>query len=119
MGRTPFPVVLWRFCVWIGAGPFTLCSWGSYDLNQLRRDCRRHGLQLPPTFERGHVNLRKEFARVFGVKSCGMVQALAHAGLPLEGTHHRGGDDARNIARLAALMLPRLEAERPWMTSAR
>lgn len=42
------------------------------------------------------------------VKSCGMARALEIAGLPLEGTHHRGADDARNIARLAALVLPRL-----------
>ena len=107
-----FPVVLRRLRVWIGSGPFTLCSWGGYDLNQLRNDCRRHNLQLPPTFERGHINLKKEFARVFLVKSCGMARALEHAGLPLEGTHHRGSDDARNIARLAVLVLPRLEAER-------
>ena len=110
-----FPVVLRRLQTWIGEGAFTLCSWGGYDLNQLRSDCRRHGLQLPPTFEHGHINLKKEFARVFRVKSCGMARALEHAALPLEGTHHRGGDDARNIARLAALVLPRLEAERSRM----
>ena len=107
-----FPVVLRRFRTWIGEGPFTLCSWGGYDLNQLRSDCRRHGLLMPPTFERSHVNLKKEFARAFQVKSCGMARALEHARLPLEGTHHRGADDARNIARLAMLVLPRLEAER-------
>ena len=28
------------------------------------------------------------------------LKALAHVGLPLVGTHHRGIDDARNIARL-------------------
>ena len=39
-----------------------------------------------------------------------MERALARIGLPLEGTHHRGIDDARNIARLAALMLPQWEA---------
>ena len=110
-GADPFPAVLRRLRTWIGTGAFTLCSWGGYDLNQLRNDSRRHGLQLPPTFERGHTNLKKEFARVFGVKSCGMARALEIAGLPLEGTHHRGADDARNIARLALLVLPRLEAE--------
>lgn len=92
---------------WIGAAPFTLCTWGDYDLNQLRRDCQRHGLPLPPAFER-HINLKQEFARVFRVKPCGMARALEHAGLPLEGTYHRGADDARNIARVAMLVLPRL-----------
>ena len=106
-----FPAVLRRFRTWIGTELFALCSWGGYDLNQLRSDCRRHDLQLPPTFERSHINLKKEFARVFQVKSCGMARALEVAGLPLQGTHHRGGDDARNIARLAMLVLPRLEPE--------
>ena len=108
----PFPAVLRRLRAWIGLEPFTLCSWGGYDLNQLRRDCRRHDLQLPPTFERGHINVKKEFARAFQVKSCGMAQALEHAGLLLEDTHHRGVDDARNIARLAMLVLPRLDLAR-------
>lgn len=31
-----------------------------------------------------------------------MNQALEHAGLPLEGHHHRGVDDAWNIAALIA-----------------
>ncbi len=58
-------------------------------------------------------NLKKEFARVFRVKSGGMARALEVVGLPLEGTHHREMDDARNIARLAVLILPHLEARRP------
>ncbi len=106
-----FPAVLERLQAWIGSEPFRLCSWGGYDLNQLRSDCCRHGLPLPLDFERGHVNLKKDFSRLFLVKSCGMVQALEIAGLTLEGTHHRGADDARNIAKLATLVLPYLEVE--------
>jgi inhibitor of KinA sporulation pathway (predicted exonuclease) len=33
-------------------------------------------------------------------KKLGMAKALRHVGLELQGTHHRGIDDARNIARL-------------------
>ena len=108
----PFPAVLRRWLTWIGPEPFTLCSWGLYDLNQLRHDSERHGLTLPPTFER-HLNLKKEFSRVFRVKAYGMARALEVAGLTLEGTHHRGADDARNIARLATRVLPHLETGRP------
>jgi inhibitor of KinA sporulation pathway (predicted exonuclease) len=99
-----------RFVSWIGDGPFVLCSWGGYDLNQFRQDCQRHRLPLPPTFER-HVNLKKEFARLRGVKVCGMAKALQIANIPLEGTHHRAADDARNIAKLATWILPRLETQ--------
>jgi 3'-5' exoribonuclease 1 len=102
---TVFP----EFVEWIGEEPFILCSWGGYDLTQFRIDCRRHRLEFPVTFER-HLNLKKEFARLLSVKVCGMERALAHAGLPLQGTHHRGIDDARNIARLAVLVLPELES---------
>ena len=108
-GAEPFWSVFPEFMAWIGEEPFVLCSWGGYDLTQFRTDCARHGLDLPATFER-HVNLKKEFARLLGVKVCGMSRALAHAGLTPEGTHHRGLDDARNIARLAALVLPALES---------
>jgi inhibitor of KinA sporulation pathway (predicted exonuclease) len=34
-----------------------------------------------------------------------MGGALRHLGLPLEGTHHRGGDDAWNIAAILAWCL--------------
>jgi inhibitor of KinA sporulation pathway (predicted exonuclease) len=35
------------------------------------------------------------------MKPGGMAQALARAGLALDGTHHRALDDARNILRIA------------------
>jgi hypothetical protein len=34
--------------------------------------------------------VKKEFARLRGVKVCGMARALEIANIPLEGTHHRG-----------------------------
>ena len=93
-GAESFYQVLDRFTTWIGAEPYFLCSWGAYDLNQLRQDCQRHGQMLPSAFE-GHINLKKEFARLYRVKSCGMAKALKIAKLPLAGTHHRAIDDVR------------------------
>jgi inhibitor of KinA sporulation pathway (predicted exonuclease) len=105
--RSVFP----RFLDWIGPSPFVLCSWGAYDLNQFRSDCRRHGLELPESLE-NHINLKKEFARIRDVKICGMSRALEIERMPLVGTHHRAIDDAQNIARIAERLLPVLEAER-------
>lgn len=105
-----FGTVFHNFLEWIGTEPFVLCSWGAYDLSQFRVDCHRHNIQFPETFE-SHINLKKEFARLFAVRSCGMSSALKHMGFPLDGTHHRGIDDARNIAKLAQMILPRLEEE--------
>jgi inhibitor of KinA sporulation pathway (predicted exonuclease) len=98
-----------RFVEWIGPEPFALCSWGAYDLNQFRKDCQRHNMPLPKTFER-HINLKKEFARLHSVRPMGMMGALAHLDIPAEGQHHRGIDDVRNIAKIAVRVLPRLEA---------
>ena len=105
-----FWTVFHEFIDWIGPEPFVLCSWGGYDLKQLRVDCARFGLPLPTAFER-HINLKKQFSRIYDVPRRGMAAALRHARLPLEGRHHRGIDDARNIAKLAQLILPRLEQE--------
>ncbi len=104
-----FWAVFQGFLDWIGETPFVICSWGGYDITQLQTDCRRHGVAFPASFE-AHINLKKEFARVFGTKVSGMERALEHAGLPLDGRHHRGIDDARNIAKLANLVLPSLES---------
>ena len=108
-GAAPFPEVLSRLLEWIGSEPFVLCSWGAYDLGQFETDCRRHKLPLPETFRR-HVNLKAEFAEQRGIQPCGMAHALVISKLPLEGTHHRGIDDARNIGRIAPLVLPAVEA---------
>lgn len=103
-----FPAVFARFVEWIGGEPYTLCSWGAYDVRQFRLDCERHSVPFPAGFAR-HVNVKLEFARLRGIERCGMDAALRHLGLPLEGTHHRGIDDARNIARIALTLLPQLE----------
>ena len=74
------------------------CSWGDFDRNQFKQDCKFHAVPLP--FQ-NHFNLKKAFLQTQGLKQrCGMDQALQLAGIPLVGTHHRGIDDARNIAKL-------------------
>jgi 3'-5' exoribonuclease 1 len=101
----PFWAVFAQFVSWIGAEPFQLCSWGAYDLNQFRTDCARHNMEFPATFE-NHINLKKEFSHQKCVKPTGMKGALAMLDIPLTGTHHRGIDDAHNIAKIAACLLP-------------
>jgi len=103
-----FYVVFPDFIDWIGHEPFILCSWGAYDLNQFRVDCARHGLEFPTAFEQ-HLNLKRAFADWKGIKPCGMKAALGILGIPLEGQHHRGIDDARNIAKIAHILLPQID----------
>lgn len=74
-------------------------SWGQYDAKQLARDCARHGI-ANPLASFAHINLKRQFAKTRKIKEVGMARALQMVGLPLDGSHHRGLDDARNIAKL-------------------
>ena len=81
-------------------------SWGDYDRNQFKQDSKYHQVPFPIAYS--HVNLKKKFTKVQGLsKRCGMPEALELAGIALEGTHHRGIDDARNIAKLLPFILGR------------
>ena len=77
----------------------TWASWGEYDRRQFERQCATAGVGYP--FGSRHINVKERFATAFGLRcGVGMSRALAHAGLPLEGRHHRGDDDAWNIAAI-------------------
>lgn len=86
--------------------PPIFASWGNYDRGQFRQDARFHGVE--PSFLAGHLNIKQAFSDALGTKRrFGMARALMRVDLPLEGTHHRGIDDARNIARLLPFALGR------------
>ncbi|GGI55646.1 3'-5' exonuclease [Oxalicibacterium solurbis] len=74
-------------------------SWGAYDQKQIMRDSALHGIAEPLGLP--HQNAKRLFAKAQRIgKEVGMVKACQLARLTLEGTHHRGLDDALNIARL-------------------
>ncbi len=74
-------------------------GWGDYDRDQFTRQCRATGAAYP--FGQRHTNAKAAFTTAYGLRRRpGMAQALTVAGLPLEGRHHRGADDAWNIAAL-------------------
>lgn len=100
----PFPAVFARFLEWIGEGPFWLGSWGAFDRAQLEIERKRHGLAMPRGFA-GHIDLRREYARWKRVRPPGLRAAMEQAGIAIEGTPHRALDDARNLARLARILV--------------
>ncbi len=79
-------------------------SWGDYDRNQFLRQCGQEAVPYP--FGEVHLNAKQIYAQAYGLprRAAGMAQALQHAGLPLVGRHHRGDDDAWNIAALITLL---------------
>jgi inhibitor of KinA sporulation pathway (predicted exonuclease) len=77
----------------------TWASWGDYDRHQFTRQCAASGTPYP--FGDRHVNAKAVFTAAHGLRRRpGMAAALRIAGLPLEGRHHSGEDDAWNIAAL-------------------
>ena len=100
-----FPQVAGRLSQWLDGFPKPVfCSWGDYDRKQLQQDCRFHDIANPMPAD--HFNLKRLFSEQLGTqKRFGMGGALRKMGFPLVGTHHRGIDDARNIARLAPFCL--------------
>ena len=75
-------------------------SWGYYDKNQFMKDCALHGLSIFWLRDR-HYNLRVAFKNRHKLhKNPGMDVALNMKNIPLVGTHHRGIDDAKNLAEI-------------------
>ena len=109
-GAQTFAPAFARFVEWAQTGgePLTLVSWGGFDPRQLQSECARANIEYPASFAR-HVNIKQRFARARQMeKPVGMARALKMLEIPLAGTHHRGIDDARNIAAIAQTMMEHL-----------
>ncbi|MFC7894394.1 exonuclease domain-containing protein [Streptomyces sp. NPDC057381] len=93
-----------------GAAVRPWASWGDYDRHQFVRQCAADGVPYPfgRPAERTHTNAKAVFAGAHGLRRRpGMARALDLAGLPLQGRHHRGVDDAWNIAQLVLGLVDR------------
>lgn len=87
-------------------------SWGQFDYNQVEADKKKHGI-APLLFDLPHLNIKKLWQQTtgYGKRRAGLGGALKALGYEFEGTHHRGIDDACNIARILphidqALLMP-------------
>jgi inhibitor of KinA sporulation pathway (predicted exonuclease) len=85
---------------------YTWASYGAYDLKMMRSQCEIMGVDFP--LSSNHENVKELFAEKKGLKKkVGMRGALHILDIPLEGTHHRGKDDAVNIAKILRWCLAR------------
>jgi inhibitor of KinA sporulation pathway (predicted exonuclease) len=81
-------------------------SYGDYDRQMFESQCAARNIHYP--FSATHLNIKSLFTLLQGKRhDYGMVQAMQSLELPLEGTHHRGDDDAWNTALLLAKILAR------------
>lgn len=84
-------------------------SYGDYDRKQFERQCQFQNISYP--FGSRHINVKTLFAVIYALHhEVGMAEALEIINLPLEGVHHRGGDDAWNIACIFSELLLKTRA---------
>ncbi|KAK1286706.1 putative exonuclease domain-containing protein [Acorus calamus] len=85
---------------------FVTC--GNWDVKtKIPQQCRDSDMKLPPYFMEW-INLKDMFLNFYNVKedqAKGMMPMMRQLQIPLEGSHHLGIDDAKNIARLLQRML--------------
>jgi inhibitor of KinA sporulation pathway (predicted exonuclease) len=85
-------------------------SWGDYDRRQFERNCKEFTVPYP--FGASHLNIKTLFAIGFGdPKEIGIDEACDRLKIPMEGTHHRGVDDAWNIAGIFCKLLQRMREQ--------
>lgn len=78
---------------------YVWASYGFYDLKMIKNQCKIRNVEYPLSHE--HINVKEYFSEVKGLpKKVGMKGALQVLNINLEGTHHRGVDDAKNIAKI-------------------
>ena len=88
-----------RFLNWIDDDEYVLCSWGFYDKKQFESDCEINSLQKD--WIQNHISLKHQYGQFKNLKrAIGMKRALENERIELEGNHHRGIDDARNITKI-------------------
>ena len=79
-------------------------SFGDFDRERFAEQCAASGAAYP--FWSRHLNVKTLFAvRNALRREVGVAKALKMLQLPLEGTHHRGVDDAWNIAGILGCLL--------------
>ena len=84
-------------------------SFGDYDRTMFQKQCQATGVPYP--FGPRHINVKTLFAISRGLpQEIGTAEAMGLMSVSFEGTHHRGDDDAWNVARILGVLVQRLRA---------
>ncbi len=100
-GADEYDIVCEDFMDWCGVDydDYLLCSWGAYDKKMLVQDCKRFDMEY--RWAEQHINVKSQYKRIQGLrKPIGLKRAVDHENFEWIGTHHRGIDDARNLAQI-------------------
>ena len=114
----PFPAALEAHLAWLrshglptegDALPWAFVTCGDWDLRtMLPAQLATAGFDHVPAPHRRWINVKVPFRRWDGkMRRAGMARMLEALGLELEGRHHRGIDDCRNIAKIVRALVAR------------
>lgn len=108
-GAVSFPEAM----AWLrkmGSRNYAWASWGDYDRKQIQEQCSRENVQYP--FGPTHLNVKALFGMVTGLTyGIGLKQAVELYKLDWVGTHHRGVDDAYNVAQVLQQIIKEASSE--------
>lgn len=96
-----FPDVIEHFQDWaeIFDEDYLLCSWGNFDRQMLIQDCRLH--RMEEDWAEEHINLKRQYQELKKLRRpWGLRRAVESEGFEFTGVHHRGIDDAENLAKI-------------------
>ncbi len=96
-----FPEVIEAFQDWaeIFDEDYLLCSWGNFDKKMLIQDCQLHRLDYD--WAEQHINIKRQYQEMKRLKRPrGLKATVTAEGFEFTGTHHRGIDDAENLAKV-------------------
>ena len=79
-----------------------LVSWGDFDKKQLQKECETWWIKWPFS---EHINAKELYVKKLSRKPCGLDKACRITGLKFEGTHHRGIDDAKMVAKIFKILM--------------
>ncbi len=93
------------------AKDFCFATCGNWDLNTcLKNEANFKKINLPTYFKK-FINIKDVYGLFFGKNGkFGMVEMLNHLKIPLEGRHHSGIDDSRNLTKVIQAILAHKDA---------
>jgi len=99
----PFVQVIQEFNQWMKDNHilnFAFITCGNWDIKtQASKQCSISEIPLPHYFNRW-INLKDIYLHFYNERANGMKEMLDGLSIPLEGNHHSGLDDTKNIAKV-------------------
>jgi inhibitor of KinA sporulation pathway (predicted exonuclease) len=88
-----------------GTKSFIFVTCGDWDLRQMMPpQCKTSGVKVPSPYCKW-INIKFPFCDKYNTKPLGMAGMLRRLDMNIQGRHHSGIDDCRNIARIMKRML--------------